>query len=338
MRVEPVISDLPEAPRLLVICVARFGDTLLITPTLAALKQRWPRCHLTVLAHPGRRGILENLPFIDRLGVMTKRLAPWCGRLHTRTYDAAIVYGDDLPLFAYARRVAKAVIGFAGDEAVRRACLTYSVPRPIGPTPAAFERALLLSPFGLAAADLHLHYSVSAQEAAAAFAYVIKAGWSERRLVGLQLQSFPSKAYRDWPPGHFSELATTLLARYSDIQILLLGGPESADLAQRLADDLGDRVSSTAGCFSMRENAAMLAHLALYIGVDTGPTHLAGALDIPMVALYHCFHPGYLLAPQGHRALTVIEHPAQQPERSASMADIPVATVLKAACAYLDKS
>ena len=27
---------LPEKPRLLVICVARFGDTLLITPGLAA--------------------------------------------------------------------------------------------------------------------------------------------------------------------------------------------------------------------------------------------------------------------------------------------------------------
>ena len=41
----------------------------------------------------------------------------------------------------------------------------------------------------------------------------------------------------------------------------------------------------------MRENAAIMAHLSLYIGVDTGPTHLAGALDIPMVAMYHSYHP-----------------------------------------------
>ena len=338
MGVEPMISKLPERPRLLVLCVARFGDTLLITPVLAALKKRWPQAHLTVLAHPARREILENLAFVDRLGVITKQRAPWCGRMPGRSYDAAIVYGDDLPLFSFARRVASAVVGFAGEEAVRRASLTHAVARPDGPTPAAFERGLLLAPFGLKATDLHLRYTVSAQESAFAAAYVAGAGWNGRRLVGLQLQSFPTKAYRDWPLGYFSELAKALLARYPDIQLLLFGGQESADLARRLATDLGERVSSTAGVFTMRENAAMLARLALYVGVDTGPTHLAGALDVPMVALYHCFHPGYLLAPQGHPALTVIEHPAPYPDRSATMADIPVATVLAAACAHLEKS
>src|SRR6185369_9979259 len=149
MGTEQKILDLPARPRLLVICVARFGDTLLITPTLAALKQRWPQAQLTVLAHPARREILENLPFIDRLDTITKQRAPWCGRLPGRPYDAAIVYGDDLHLFAYARRVAWAVVGFAGNEAVRRASLTHAVPRPVGPTPAAFERTLLLLPFGL---------------------------------------------------------------------------------------------------------------------------------------------------------------------------------------------
>lgn len=327
---------LRERPRLLVICVARFGDTLLITPTLAALKVRWPQAHLTVLAHPARRAVIDHLTCIDRLGAITKQRAFWCGRWPGRYYDAAIVFGDDVPLFAYARRVARAVVGFTGDEPGRRDCLTHPVPRPLLPTPAAEERALLLAPFGLVAEDLHLRYVVTAAEGAAAAAYIETANWQESRLVGFQLQSFPSKAYRDWPPGHFAELARALLARYPDLRILLLGGPESRDLAAGLATELGERVSSLAGVFSMRDNAAMIRRLALYVGVDTGPTHLAGALDVPMVALYHCYHPGHLLAPQGHPALTVLEHPAVRPERSASMADISVASVYAAACAHLD--
>jgi len=45
-----------------VIRVARYGDTLMITPVLAALKRRWPRAHLTVLAHPKRKAVLAALP------------------------------------------------------------------------------------------------------------------------------------------------------------------------------------------------------------------------------------------------------------------------------------
>ena len=55
----------------------------------------------------------------------------------------------------------------------------------------------------------------------------------------------------------------------------------------------------------------MMQQLDLYIGVDTGPTHLAGALGLPMVALYHCLHPGRYLAPLDHpNFLGVVEHPA----------------------------
>lgn len=325
---------LGDRPRILVICVARFGDTLLITPTLAALKARWPHCHLTVLAHPARREILAHLPFIDQLDVTTKHRARWRGYWPGRSHDLALVYGEDAALFAYARRVSRAVIGFAG--ASHLASLTHPVARPVVPTPAAEERALLLAPLGIVPADLHLRYAVTPAEAAAADQFIRSTGWQGDRLIGFQLQSFPTKAYRDWPPNYFSELAERLLARYPDIRIVLLGGPESSDLATRLAASLGDRVASLAGVFSMRENAAMIARLALYVGVDTGPTHLAGALDVPMVAMYHCFHPGYLLAPQGHPALTVLEHPAEHPERSASMADISVDTVFAAACQRLE--
>ena len=327
---------LPEKPRLLVICVARFGDTLLITPGLAALKQRWPHAQLTVLAHPARMEVLRQLPFIDRLAPITKHRALWLGHLPGRPYDAALVYGDDAPLFAYAARVARRVIGFAGQRSGSQRESWIGVPRPQAPMHAVRERALLLQPLGVSLTDPHLQYRVSHAEAAEAEVFIAGRGWQGKRLVGFQLQSFPTKAYRDWPPHHFAELAERLLRRYADIQIVLLGGPESRELATGLARQLGGRVSSLAGDFSMRQNAALIARLALYVGVDTGPTHLAGALDVSMVAMYHCFHPGRLLAPLSHSALTVIEHPAAVATREASMADIPVELVHAASCSRLD--
>ncbi|MBI3144315.1 MAG: glycosyltransferase family 9 protein [Pseudogulbenkiania sp.] len=331
--------SLPERPRLLVIVVARFGDTLLVTPTLTALKQHWPDAELTVLAHPGRMEVLEHLPYIDHLVPITKQRAVWLGRLpFGQRFDAALVYGGDHALYAYARRVSRQVVAFAAEDAALARCIDHAVPRPRGLMHAVDERALLLQPFGIMPASRHLGYRVSASEAATAEQWVRQQGLKGRRLLGFQLQSFPAKAYRDWPVARFEALAKALFARYPDVQVLLLGGPEGRAAAQELADKLGPRTTCVAGTLTMRQNAALLSRLALYVGVDTGPTHLAGALDVPMVAMYHCFHRGAYLAPQEHPQLTVIEHPCpeDQVQREASMADIALQPVLDAACKQLD--
>ena len=330
---------LPDAPRLLVIRVARYGDTLMITPALAALKKRWPRAHLTVLAHPKRKEVLEALPMIDRLGTITKHRARWRGWLARgkhRPFDAAIVYGDDDALFAYARRVSDAVIGLEPRATDRPRPLTHAVPRPDASRHAFVDDAALLAPLGIATDDLHLRYAITAAERAGAAELVASRGWSGRRLVGLQLQSFPTKAYRDWPPEHFVALGRRLLEREADLQILVLGGPESRALATRVAAALGPRAASLAGTLSIRETAAGMAQLSLYVGVDTGPTHVAGALDVPMVALYHPLHPARRYAPQGHPAATAIDHPSAEGDRDARLADIDVQRVFDAACARLD--
>jgi heptosyltransferase-3 len=69
--------------------------------------------------------------------------------------------------------------------------------------------------------------------------------------------------------------------------------------------------------------------LDLYIGVDTGPTHIMGALHRPMVALYHGYSPSTLLAPLEHPCLYVVDHPQAGPNCSPdeSMAAIPVDAV-----------
>ena len=76
-----------------------------------------------------------------------------------------------------------------------------------------------------------------------------------------------------------------------------------------------------------------MAELDLYIGVDTGPTHIAGALGMPMVALYHSAYPGRNLVPLQHPACFMIEHPltGKSADTTPSMADITVAAVLQAA-------
>ncbi len=299
----------PDA-RVLVIQVARIGDTLLTTPVLRALKAALPRGMLGCLVHPGRAPLLCGLPFIDWLGSIRAKTAHWRGWCRRQEWNYALVYGHDASLIGFALRVARRVVAFRqGEDTIDRR-LWRAVPEPTMLMHAVAHRLLLAQALGVGADDLRLAYAPQPKELARARAWLQRSSAPHGRpLVGLQVASFPTKSYRDWPLDSFARLGENILSRYPHARLLILGGSESRGKARELVARLGPRARAAAGVFDLRGAAALMAQLDLYIGVDTGPTHLAGALGIPMVALYHCRHRGRYLAPVGHERLRVIEHP-----------------------------
>jgi heptosyltransferase-3 len=326
----------PDA-KVLAIIVARIGDTLLVTPALRALRKAIPQGRLTVLAHPKRMEALQNLPFVDELKGITKTSAPTRGWMAKRRYDLALVYGHDAALVRYALRASERVIAFAQREDELNANLAPAVSEPVSSMHAVKHRALLLDPLGLAVADLRLAWQVTDGEQAWA------REWRGRHLaggapvVGLQIASFATKSHRDWPVSSFRELIAGIAAEYTGARFALLGDAAAAEKAAPLLAAYPRQAVLAAGSLSLRQSAALMSGLDLYIGVDTGPTHIAGALGLPMVALYHCAYPGRNLAPLQHPACVAIEHPltGKSTAATASMSDIPVAAVLQAASELL---
>jgi len=319
--------------KVLVIIVARIGDTLLVTPALRALKAAIPQGRLTVLAHPKRLEVLQHLSFIDALEGVTKTSAPARGWIVKKRHDYALVYGHDAALLRYALRASDAVIAFAQRDTALNRRLAHLVAEPSASGHAVLHRLSLLAPLGLSAGDLRLAYSVTAEERAWARGWLGAQALSGRPLVGLQIASFPTKAHRDWPVSSFAELIARIAAAQPQARFLLLGDAAAAKKAAPLLAAYPRQIALAAGKLSLRQSAALMAELDLYVGVDTGPTHIAGALGIPMVALYHCAYPGRNLAPLQHPACVMIEHPltGRSADIEATMADIPVAAVAKAA-------
>lgn len=80
-----------------------------------------------------------------------------------------------------------------------------------------------------------------------------------------------------WPPGHFSALANRLVNRFN-VPIVLIGGLDDAPLLQMVAAGIDSGlIGQYAGIFSFDEIAALGQAAWLYIGNDTGMTHLAAA-------------------------------------------------------------
>jgi heptosyltransferase III len=322
------LTDLAPARAILAIVVSRIGDTLLATPALRAIAGAWPDAKLTCLAHPKRAEVLRSLPFLHRVGGITKTRAPLLGRFSRQRYDFAFVYGNDRPLVEYALRVARRTIAFdqADADVNRRLFKAVEVP-PHQRLHAVRYRLALLAPLGIAPQGLALSYSVTASENRWA-RHRLRAQLAARLqpLVGLQVASFPTKAYRDWPIEHFIELSRRVRSRHPGAHFLIFGGTRERDRTQHLHQQLRGCSTHYAGRLSLRQTAALMNQLDLYIGVDTGPTHIMGALHRPMVALYHGYSPSSLLAPLEHPCVYPVDHPLAGPDCSPdeSMAAISV--------------
>ncbi len=334
-------TTLASEARILVINVARIGDTLMITPILRALKQATPQGELSCIAHPGRAPVLAHLPFLDRLIPMTKLSAPFKGRLGGKHWDYALVYGYDLALVRYALRGARRVIAFHQADASINARLFQAVRKPKELLHAVKERALLAEALGVPVEDARLHYCVTYEEKRMAL------NWRAQHLpadagplIVLHATSFPTKPYRNWPLESFAELGRRLASRWPKAVFLVTGGPEDKARAQALSQMLGERAINYAGQGDLRQTAALLSLTDLYIGVDTGLTHLAGALNLPMVALYHCLHPGQRLAPLQHDRLKLLAHPRARDacDEQTPMTEIEVNSVYAAAVELLENA
>lgn len=317
-----------DAPSILVINVTRIGDTLLTTPSLRAIAAANPGAALTFLGHPKRAEVIRNLPYVAHVGEITKKSAPLCGRLGGKRFTLAFVFGFDEALVAYALRVAERVVAFRQDnESLNRRL--YRMAEVIDPLPIHAVDYLLTLPeaIDIVPKGRQLDYVVSADESRWARAELARALPRPcQALIGLQVASFPTRAYRDWPIEHFMALTERLLGAMPHAHFLIFGGSEEKQRTEQLARELGSSATRYAGQLTLRQTGSLMNELDLYIGVDTGPTHLMGALHRPMIALYHGHAPSRRLRPLEHPCAYIIDHPVPESEATpeTQMADISV--------------
>ncbi|MEO0649425.1 MAG: glycosyltransferase family 9 protein [Planctomycetota bacterium] len=156
-------------------------------------------------------------------------------------------------------------------------------------------------------------------------------GWADSLLARLGAAPIAvnlgaSKPPNRWLPERFAELARAIAALEAG-PVLLTGGPEDRELfAPALEAADGDRIHDLVGRTSIPQMIALSRRLRLYVGCDTGPTHVAAAVGIPCVALFGPADPRRT-GPFGsqHRVVSV---PADSPSRA--MADLSVASALDA--------
>jgi lipopolysaccharide heptosyltransferase I len=89
-----------------------------------------------------------------------------------------------------------------------------------------------------------------------------------------------------WPAEHFVQLATRLRAKFPDCLLAVLGGASDANVGQQIAKALPGAALNFTGATSLLEMIELIRLSELVITNDTGPLHVADALQKPLVALF----------------------------------------------------
>ena len=106
---------------------------------------------------------------------------------------------------------------------------------------------------------------------------------------------------KTWPAENWAELGRRLAARFPDLTLLLVEGEADAAAAKIAAEAWRDLRLVRARLLPLSILGAVLRRASLYLGHDSGITHLAAAAraDLPVVALFGPTDPAVWAPPRG---------------------------------------
>lgn len=283
------------ASRILVVTTTALGDTLWATPGLRALRKSFGQAHIAVLtSNIGEQVLLHN-PDLDEL-ILLKQPFRLLWQLRKKKFDAALIFHASqrlvLPLCALAS--IPRIIGTKGVNKGLDTLLTDAIePKTIHE----IERRLeIVETLGAKRAGETLSFMLLDEEK-------VQIDFSGP-LVAFHPGS--KEPFRRWPPTHFAAVGSALQQRFG-CKIYLTGTKEELPLLEKLQQLLPE-AEIAANFPSIRSLAAFLNCMDLFVSNDTGPFHLACALNTPVVGIYASTDPR-LCGPHHAPNATVLSRP-----------------------------
>jgi ADP-heptose:LPS heptosyltransferase len=178
--------------------------------------------------------------------------------------------------------------------------------------------------------------SLRADDSAQAARYWLEQGLAGVRVVALHPGS--GSPAKNWPARHFAAVARHLHLEYG-ARLLWVQGPADGPAVQEARAAAGEIEGAALHGWSIPSLAAILSRCDLYVGNDSGVSHLAAAVGTPTVTIFGPTDP-QVWAPRGRRvrivqaALPCAPCPPQSRRACQGrlcLQQIPVPTVLQAA-------
>jgi heptosyltransferase-3 len=297
--VKSVLTFAHPPQAVLVVCTQRIGDVLLATPLVRSIKRQWPLAEIDVIVYQGTEGVLENNPDIREI-ICVPRRAGWYTRLADaariwRRYDLACATIGSSRCRFYAWAGGRKRIGLIEPHLAKRASRfllhrtalddhqsTHTVTSNLGLT-----KLIGISPY----AEVVAPALGGDPERRAQFETRLASFRTSQERPLVVLHPYPMYRYKQWRLEGW--VSTIAWLRNQGFAVALTGGPAAAEIeyARRVAEDAGEPVLNLVGQLSLGETAELIRRAKLFIGPDTGVTHIAAACGTPTLALFGPSNP-----------------------------------------------
>lgn len=301
-----------QSPRILLIRPDHYGDLVMMTPILHALKRHLPQVHLTLMVGPWSQDMMISHPSINQLitcrfpkvlreakqiGVHYLLLWQTARRLRREQYDVAINLRVDYwwaSALIYLAQIPRRV-GCDVPEGIP--FLTHTLPRPgqEHATRSALRLVnLSLQALGYTPLDKPFtpaHYPLQALSTTQECAWVttrFEAAGIRADETLVVIHPGTGSSIKLWRPEGWSRCADAISQSASipgPVRVLLTGSQQERPLLEEIARSMRSCpviITET----TIRQLAAILQRADLVVGVDSGPLHLATAQGTPTVRIF----------------------------------------------------
>lgn len=283
--------DPNKVKNILVVSSTAIGDTLLSTPAIKAVRERYPNAKIIAHFNKVNMEIFEDNPHIDGIILYYggyKRFFRTIREFRKHKFDLVLIFHGNEPQatpMAYLSG-ARFILKLPNTNEYKFLLSNKEHTIKWEEMGHAIERRLRVAALaGCSDKDKKMVLPVEVKDEEAVFEFLKKEGIQGNNIV-IGFQVGASTISRMWFAERFVELGKRLISAYSMIKIVLTGSPAEKDYCNDIARGIGDRVVLSAGKLPLRQVPALIKQFKVLVTGDTGIMHIAIALGTSVVALY----------------------------------------------------
>jgi len=286
--------------RIVLVRTDRLGDVVLTTPAISAVRSAYPDAHIAMIVRPYTELVVRENPYLDECIVYDKDKKDksvisslrFAMELKKKNFDVAIIFHptNRMHIITYLAKIPRRI----GYDRKFPFLLTDRVPdtKHEGKKHERDYNFDLLGRIGVTSAQRQLYIPPNADAERFTDDILSKNNISpNERIVAMHPgASCPSKI---WPSERFAKLADRIISAYR-VKVLIIGGDDRRDIfcVNSVKKFMQEHAVFIAGGLNVLQLSALLKRACLFISNDSGPVHVATAMQTPVIAIFGRNQPG----------------------------------------------